>query len=151
MIKKLMMVLAFLCLSLPTFADTKSELSAVMKNYETLHSAFFTYDGGKVELAANELSKTILKISDQKIKKKLEFALKQLTEIKVSNDRKNNNDYFHSVSLALMHVLKAHGGDNKYHGYTCPMVKKKWIQNTEKNSRVMNPYAPEMPHCGEQI
>jgi hypothetical protein len=38
-----------------------------------------------------------------------------------------------------------------YNEYTCPMVKKKWVQNSKKRARVHNPYAPEMPHCGGQV
>ncbi|MCK5882069.1 MAG: DUF3347 domain-containing protein [Bacteriovoracaceae bacterium] len=150
MIKKTFLVALLLLASAFTFADTKSELESVMDNYDQLHSSFFTYNAGKIELSAQKLKKSIAKISDKSISSKLVFASKKLDEMKVTNDKKMNNELLNTVSMALIYILKSHG-EEKYKGHLCPMVKKQWIQNIEKNSRVMNPYAPEMPHCGEQI
>ncbi len=147
MIKKLVLVLFLFA----PFLSYASDLNDVMKNYEQLHSAFFSYDSAKVELQATNLKKSIDQLADKDAKKKLEFASKQLMEIKISKDRMSNNKSFNIVSMALLHVIKNHGDGDKYKGYTCPMVKMQWIQNVEKDSQVMNPYASQMPHCGNRL
>ena len=80
----------------------------------------------------------------------LTFSKTKLDQIKASNDREDNNQNYHLVSMALIHVVKEYDVGSKYNAYSCPMVKKKWLQNSKKISKVHNPYAPEMPHCGSQ-
>ena len=54
------------------------------------------------------------------------------------------------VSSALAHVLSKYDLGSDYNVYYCPMVRKKWIQNSTKHAGVKNPYAPEMPNCGRK-
>ena len=51
------------------------------------------------------------------------------------------------VSKALVHIVRTYDV-GKYNAYSCPMVKKVWVQNSAKQDGVQNPYAPEMPACG---
>ena len=130
-------------------AAKKSVLSALETN-EALHSSFFKYDAKTVESNAMKLKKAIDAIEDKEVAKLLNFSKTKLSEIKASNDRETNNKNYHLVSMALIHIVNKYDVGSKYNAYSCPMVKKKWVQNSSKMAKVHNPYAPEMPHCGSQ-
>ena len=130
-------------------AAKKSVVSALEAN-EALHSSFFKYDAKAVESNAMKLKKAIDAIEDKEVAKLLNFSKSKLSEIKASNDRETNNKNYHLVSMALIHIINKYDVGSKYNAYSCPMVKKKWVQNSSKMAKVHNPYAPEMPHCGSQ-
>ncbi len=130
-------------------AAKKSVLLALEAN-EALHSSFFEYDAKTVESNAMKLKKAIDAIEDKEVAKLLNFSKSKLSEIKASNDRETNNKNYHLVSMALIHIVNKYDVGSKYNAYSCPMVKKKWVQNSSKMAKVHNPYAPEMPHCGSQ-
>lgn len=128
--------------------ETKQALRDVLEKNEKLHDAFFKYEGKKVEAAAGKVKEAMAKIQDEEIAKKLSFSMKKLDAIKAKNNRKENNQNYHLVSMALIHLVNTYDLGEEYQAYSCPMVQKKWVQNTEKKEKVHNPYAPGMPHCG---
>lgn len=128
--------------------QTKKNLRAVLKANENLHNAFFNYEGEKVEKAAKNLKAAMEEVKDPKIAKLLVFSKKKLGEIEASAKREANNQNYHLVSMALIHLVNTYDLGEEYKAYSCPMVQKKWIQNTAKKEKVHNPYAPSMPHCG---
>lgn len=130
----------------------KGELTEVFKTNEQLHQAFFNYEKQKSEIPkiANQLQNSIEKISDPEIKKLLKFSQEKLKEMTADSSKSENNQRYHLVSMALIHILDSYNLGSSYNAYSCPMVKKKWIQNSKKMAKVHNPYAPEMPHCGSQ-
>lgn len=130
-------------------AAKKSVISALEAN-EALHSSFFKYDAKAVESNAMKLKKAIDAIEDKEVAKLLNFSKTKLSEIKASNDRETNNKNYHLVSMALIHIVNKYDVGSRYNAYSCPMVKKKWVQNSSKMAKVHNPYAPNMPHCGSQ-
>ena len=130
-------------------AAKKSIVLALEAN-EALHSSFFKYDAKAVESNAMKLKKAIDAIEDKEVAKLLDFSKGKLNEIKASNDREANNKNYHLVSMALIHIVNKYDVGSKYNAYSCPMVKKKWVQNSSKMAKVHNPYAPNMPHCGSQ-
>ena len=131
-------------------AKTQKEIVSVLESNEKLHSSFFEYDEAQVEANANEMIKKIQGITDNKISKLLAYSKKNLGDIKSSKTKKENNQSYHQVSMALIYIVNKYNVGNKYNAYSCPMVKKKWLQNSQKMAKVHNPYAPEMPHCGSQ-
>ena len=130
--------------------QTQKQIIAILEANEKLHGAFFEYDGKKVEAEANNVNSAISKLTDEKIGKLLKFSQTKLGEIKASSDRDKNNQNYHLVSMALIHIVNKYDVGPKYNAYSCPMVKKKWVQNSNKMDKVHNPYAPEMPHCGSK-
>lgn len=128
--------------------DEKKQVLAVFEANEKLHQSFFKYDAKKVEEEAKNVAKAIDAIKNDEVKKLLTFSKGKLGEITSGSDRDKNNENYHLFSMAAIHVLKTYDIGKTYNGYGCPMVKKKWVQNSEKVSKVYNPYAPEMPHCG---
>lgn len=154
--KGFIIMLSAMCISLSVSAKEKENLSKkvrkevvqVFKVNESLHSAFFKYDKEKVVKKAKKLSQAIDAISEPKVKKLLTFSQKKLGEITATASRKKNNENYHLVSMALIHVLNKFDLGEEYGAYSCPMVKKKWVQNKKVKKKVHNPYAPKMPHCG---
>ncbi len=129
---------------------TKKSVVSVFEANEALHSSFFNYDAKKVETNAKKLKKAIESIEDNEITKLLSFSRTKLSEIKATADRESNNKNYNLVSMALIHIVNKYDVGSKYNAYSCPMVKKKWVQNSSKMAKVHNPYAPNMPHCGSQ-
>ena len=130
--------------------SVKSELISVLQANEKLHMAFFKSDYKKAEYESKNVISAIDKISDANIKSMLKFAQTKLSQIKSNQDKKVNNKSYHIVSSALIFLLNKYDLGSGYNAYSCPMVKMKWIQNSKKINKVHNPYANEMPHCGEK-
>ena len=130
-------------------SDQKSVLN-LLKINESLHEHFFDYKAELVEEDAKRLAQAIAKIERKEIKELLKESEVELKKIKASTDREENNISYHKASLGLVKLLEEYNPGKKYNSYSCPMVKKKWVQNSETKLRVHNPYAPEMPHCGQR-
>lgn len=130
--------------------ESKSSLIKVLKANEALHLSFFTYDSNLVEKNAKILNDAISEVKDKEIIKLLAFSKKKLSQIKSTSDREANNKNYNIVSMALIYIINKYDVGSQYNAYSCSMVKKKWVQNSEKIAKVHNPYAPEMPHCGSK-
>jgi hypothetical protein len=141
-----------------SFAKTRSKLNSkiqsevvnVLEANEALHASFFTYSSKDVQKNAELVIKAINKVSKSTISKKMTFAKTKLKEIKSKNMRKINNESYAIASAAFVHIVNTYDVGPKYNSYSCPMVNKKWVQNSKKKLRTHNPYAPEMPHCGQR-
>ena len=129
----------------------KKEVLDALSANEMLHASFFKYKGNEVESNAKKLNEKISKITHKDISKLLTFANTKLLTITADNKRAVNNESYHIVSMVLINVINTYNLGEKYKAYLCPMVKKKWVQNTSKGDKVNNPYAPYMPHCGSKI
>ncbi|EQC42933.1 PF11827 family protein [Bacteriovorax sp. BSW11_IV] len=156
--KKLLTVIT-LGLSLISFAGprkaldeaTKSQLIKVLEKNEALHASFFEYKGEEVEKNAKELINAISEVKNEEVAKLLKFSSEKLATLTKDEDRQKNNDTYGLFSAALVHVVNTYDVGEGYNAYQCPMVKKKWVQNSKKMNKVHNPYAPEMPNCGGKI
>jgi predicted RNA-binding Zn-ribbon protein involved in translation (DUF1610 family) len=134
----------------PLDEKSKNEVISLYAANEKLFDAFFEYDSKKIEAEAKNLIQAIDKISHKEIKKLLEFSKTKLLELKKDNEQKRNNHNYNLISMAMIHVLSKYDLGDTYNAYYCPMVKKKWIQNSKKVKKVSNPYDSRMPHCGSQ-
>jgi hypothetical protein len=153
-------IILLLLITLSTFSLAKErislnskiqkEVSKVLEINENLHQSFFSYKGEAVEKLSTEMGQAIEKITDPKIKKLLSFSRLKLNLIKAKSKRKENDQNYHLVSMALIHIVNTYDVGEKYNAYSCPMVKKKWVQNSKKLNKVHNPYAPKMAHCGSK-
>jgi hypothetical protein len=132
-------------------AKLKKEVLKVLDKNETLHAAFFKYDGVSVEKNAKLVISEINNITHKEFIKLLAFSKARLQSITAKRDREENNKSYHMFSMALIYIMNTYDLGEKYHGYRCPTVRKQWVQNVKKQTKVHNPYAPSMPHCGEQI
>ncbi|EQC45407.1 DUF3347 domain-containing protein [Bacteriovorax sp. Seq25_V] len=128
----------------------KDELVKIYEVNEKLYDSFFDYNGKEVSKRALELKDAIEKISDEKIKNLLKFSADKLSTMTADRTEELNQQDYNIVSMALIHVNSKYDFGKKYNAYSCPMVKKKWLQNTEKDSNVKNPYAAMMRGCGSK-
>lgn len=125
------------------------EVLVSLEQNEVLHSSFFEYDAKAVEQNALLLSKVIKKITHKEISKMLKFSLTKLALITSKAKRDENNNNYHLFSMAMIYIVNKYEV-GRYNSFSCPMVKKKWIQNSAKTKGVRNPYAPEMKRCGSK-
>lgn len=126
----------------------KKEVRAMLEANEGLHASFFEYDGEKIEKNAKKLSAKIDDISDDSIRQILKFSQEQLAKMSAESEREKNDQKYHVVSMALIHLVNTYNVGEGYNAYSCPMVEKKWVQNSKKMDRVHNPFHPGMKHCG---
>ena len=131
--------------------QTKLEIINVLKVNENLHASFFKYNAKEVEKKAKELVTAIDKINNPQVKQLLNYSKAQAGKINSTMDRKQNDRIYNIVSMSLTHLIIKYDLGKDYNVYSCPMVKMKWIQNSKKMAKVHNPYAPNMPHCGERL
>lgn len=132
--------------------SVQKELIEVFTINEELHNAFFDYDKQieRIPKIAEGLRLKIGEISDESIRKLLVYSQGQLKEMNSKDSKAKNNQRYHLVSMALIHILNSYDIGSDYNAYSCPMVKKKWVQNSKKIAKVHNPYDATMPHCGSQ-
>ncbi|MBH47255.1 MAG: hypothetical protein CME71_03695 [Halobacteriovorax sp.] len=156
MFKKLLILSAIL-LGMNAFAARaplepalKKEVAEVLNANEELHAAFFEYSNENVQKAAALVAKKIMAIKDKEISKLLKVSHDKLMEMTKSTDEKANKEAFYVVSLGLANIIRKYDVGGKWNVYSCPMVKKSWVQDSAKNDNVRNPYAPEMPGCGSK-
>ena len=128
----------------------KRQLIKMLSDNESLHNSFYKYNAKKVEKHAKKVADSLSKVTDPEIVKLMAFAKTKLAEIEEKSPRESNDQNYHLFSMALIHVINSYDVGSKYNAYSCPMVKKKWVQNSKKMAKVHNPYAPNMPHCGAQ-
>ena len=128
--------------------QTKSQLLAAYAQNEKLHAAFFTHDAKLVQKNALALRDLLSKLTDKKLKKHFKRTLVQLEKMSKAQDQEKNNHQYNLVSKKLVEVIEVYDLGSVYNVYSCPMVKKVWVQNSTKMDKVHNPYASYMPHCG---
>lgn len=143
--------------SLNTFAKRKDlkpsekiQLIKVLEENEKLHAAFFDYSQEKVIKEARALEAVVDKVGDKELSTVMAKVKNGLKKISKNSSREENNEAYALVSANLVYIVNTYELGDKYNSYSCPMVKKKWIQNSKKMKRVHNPYAPGMPHCGQR-
>lgn len=131
-------------------ADVKAQVQAVLSAGDKLHESFFEYDGAAVEKAAKVVSEKIDAIKSEEISKLLKVTKEKLASITKSSSEEGNKENYYIVSLGLGNIINKYDVGGKWNIYSCPMVKKKWIQDSSKVSVVQNPYAAGMPNCGSK-
>jgi len=136
-----------------TLSETeKKELLNILKANESLHNSFYKRNYKNAEQAAKNVINAIDKVSNPQIQNKLKFTREKLAQISSSKSKKENNQNYHLISMALMHLINTYDLGSTYNGYYCPMEKKKWIQNSKKHMMVQNPFASDtMPACGTMV
>ncbi len=153
MIKKI--ILITICLaSLSVWARTElkpevqAQVQEVLKAADKLHASFFEYDAKKVESEAKTVIAKIDQLKDPELTKLLKVTKEKLALLGPAQNEEANKENFYIVSLGLGNIINKYDVGGKWNVYSCPMVKKKWIQDSSKVDDVQNPYAASMPNCG---
>lgn len=155
MIKKILITLTVL-LAFNSWAriemkpEVQKQVQSILKAGDKLHESFFEYDASAVEKAAKDVAQKISELKDPELAKLLKVTKEKLEEIGKEKSESVNKENFYIVSLGLGNVVNKYEVGGKWNIYSCPMVKKKWIQDSSKVSDVQNPYASGMPNCGSK-
>lgn len=142
--------------SMPLFAREKLEkkemanIESVLQANEELRLSFFDYKMADVETAASKMIKQIKQVKHPELTKLLAYPVKKLETIKAEATEDANKEAFGVISLGLANIVRKYDVGGKWNVYSCPMVKKSWIQDSAKVDDVQNPYAASMPNCGRK-
>lgn len=128
----------------------KKQVTSFLEENENLHRAFFDYNESKIKNVASKMAKMAKKIGMSPVKRPIVLMGNDLSKMNKASTRKNLNELYAGFSTKLAAIIKKYDVGANYNIYSCPMVKKTWIQDSSKRKRVHNPYAPEMPHCGQR-
>ncbi len=154
---KLILSLSLLFSGIVCFAGTRLELAAADKAQvlEVLgkHDALFNFliknDYKGAEGAALAL-KSALDKSTSLVLKAAKAQSASLAQIKGSLDGEKNLAFYEKVSDPLVAVVKGYNVGAGHNIFSCPMVKKSWVQNVTQHKEVRNIYATSMLECGTQ-
>jgi hypothetical protein len=122
----------------------------VLNQNELLFDSFFSYSGAAIESHSMNLIKSINSMPNSQIKSEFIKSIPHLSKLKKSNSKEANNNYYNQASLIFIKIINTYDVGPHFNAYTCPMVNKRWVQNTKESNQVKNPYADYMPHCGGQ-
>ncbi len=130
--------------------EVQQKVQSILSANDKLHASFFEYDATAVEKAAKEVAQKIEELKDPELSKLLKVTKEKLELIGQSKSEETNKENFYIVSLGLGNIINKYNVGGKWNVYSCPMVKKKWIQDSSKVDDVQNPYASSMPNCGSK-
>lgn len=128
----------------------QAEATQILEANDKLFDSFFTYSGKRIEKNSKSLISVINKMSSSDIKKEFKKSFPFLKKLSAKNKKALNNDLYNKASLNFINIINRYDVGPNYNAYTCPMVNKRWVQNTKISNKVKNPYADYMPHCGGQ-
>ncbi|MBA2404060.1 MAG: DUF3347 domain-containing protein [Bdellovibrionales bacterium] len=148
-------LLCLLLLSTSAFARQKvapqdqKVLTEVLTKNDALFNAFLKKDAAKIEKEAKELAVLVEK-SKSPLLKDVKANAKSLNQIKAAKKNEENLVSYEAFLNPLIKVVEANEAPKNFNVFSCPMVKKAWLQNIEVNKDVRNVYAMEMLECGTQ-
>jgi len=163
------LLIGILSIVLPVFAQHKHEnhtkhaevkrqvlpskdrfvLLEVLAMNDLLFNSFLKKDQGLIEKNAKELS-VLLASTDSTIVKLVKGKTSILNGIKSSNKNEDNLKAYESFLNPLLALVQQYDVGGKYNIFSCPMVKKSWIQDLKTNKDVRNVFAIDMLECGSQ-
>jgi hypothetical protein len=133
----------------PIEGKDKSAVLEVLAKNELLFNAFLKKDSALIEKHAKELQGYIGR-THAPLLKNVKLNISKLSSIKSSNTNEDNLKAYEAFLNPLIKVVREYDVGRKYNVFSCPMVKKSWLQNTDLNKEVKNIYAIDMLECGSQ-
>lgn len=127
----------------------KPVLSEILAKNDLLFNSFLKKDKDLIEKHAKELS-VLVSTADSSIVKQVKAKVSSLNSIKSSNTNEDNLKAYESFLNPLISLVQQYDVGGKYNVFSCPMVKKSWIQDLKTNKDVRNVYAMDMLECGSQ-
>lgn len=130
--------------------DVKSQLREVYRRNDKLYQLFMQERYDQVEGQAKQVARAIEKIENPDVTQLLDFTKKNLRDLDGELEVEVLQEAYSMISTALIHVLKTYDIGPGFNAYYCPMVKKRWVQNSMEVTQVQNPYDKTMRKCGDQ-
>jgi len=123
----------------------------VLEKNESLHHSFFSYNAKAVEDATKELLKFSITNKEKALDSDLLKVRESLEKISAKQTQEENKKQYGLANIYFVKIINKYDLGEKYQAYYCPMVRKKWVQNTQKGVDVQNPYDASMPDCGGRL
>ncbi len=133
----------------PLKAAEKTAVTSILDKNDELFNAFLKKDNALVEKKAKALSEAASQ-AKMGILKDIQAQTGKLSTISGSKSHEANMEAYESFLKPLIKFVQTYEVDKKFNIFSCPMVKKSWIQDTSVNKDVQNIYAMEMLECGTQ-
>lgn len=127
----------------------KGQIVEVLVKNDLLFNAFLKKDVSVIEKMAKDLH-AYVSMSKNPLLEEVKAEVWNLASIKSSNLNEQNLKAYESFLKPLIKVVQSKDIGGKFNVFSCPMVKKSWIQNVEINKGVKNLYTMEMLECGSQ-
>lgn len=133
----------------PISSKDKSILSEILAKNDLLFNSFLKEDKDLTEKYAKELS-VLVTTADSLIIKEVKAEVSSLSKIKSSIKNEKNLESYELFLKPLISLVQKFDVGAKYNVFTCPMVKKSWLQDVRVNKEVKNVFASYMLECGNQ-
>lgn len=130
--------------------QVQGQLRGVYRSNSELYQLFVDENYEEVKKQAEKVAQSIEKIENEDVAQLLDFTKKNLRDLGGDLDVDVLQEAYSMISTALIHVLKTYDIGPGYNAYYCPMVEKRWIQNSLKVTQIQNPYDKSMRQCGDQ-
>lgn len=130
-------------------ASEKAAMTNILNKNDELFNAFLKKDNALIEKTAKALAVVTSQYKMASFKD-IHAEASKLSSIKASKSREANLDIYEAFLQPLIKFVQTYEVDKKFNVFSCPMVKKAWLQDTSVNKDVRNVYAMEMLECGTQ-
>lgn len=127
----------------------KKFLTDALKINDQLFNALLAKDTKLIEKKSQEIS-DLFQGNKEAIYKELTSQAGNLKKIKSSTKQEDALKAYEEFLKPLIKVVQEYDIENSYNVFSCPMVKKSWIQDVRVNKGVKNVFAPYMLECGTQ-
>lgn len=127
----------------------KDIVSKVLSANDNLFNAFLNKDSNLISQKTNDIM-VLVESSNSVILKDVKSKIIELKKIKATNTHADSLKAYEGFSDSLIQVVQKYDVGSHYNIFSCPMVKKSWIQDVRVNKNVRNVYAMEMLECGTQ-
>lgn len=133
----------------PLGEKDKKILTDALKINDQLFNALLAKDTKLIEKKSQEIS-DLFQGNKEAIYKELTSKAGNLKKIKSSTKQEDALKAYEEFLKPLIKVVQEYDIENSYNVFSCPMVKKSWIQDVRVNKGVKNVFAPYMLECGTQ-
>lgn len=127
----------------------KKTISDALTINDQLFNALLAKDAKLIEKKSQEIS-ALLQGNKDAVFKELALKASNLKTIKSSTKQEDALKTYEEFLKPLIKVVQEYDLGNSYNVFSCPMVKKSWIQDVRVNKGVKNVFAPYMLECGTQ-
>lgn len=127
----------------------KKIISDALTINDQLFNALLAKDAKLIEKKSQEIS-ALFQGNKDAIFKELAPKASHLKTIKGSTKQEDALKAYEEFLKPLIKVVQEYDLESSYNVFSCPMVKKSWIQDVRVNKGVKNVFAPYMLECGTQ-
>ncbi len=123
-------------------------LTTLLKANDAIHTAFIKNDEPGFKTALAGLDKVLGEARVDELKQFVTESKSASAKLVSAANFDEKRKLYGDVVKPIVAMLQKYGPIESYRVFTCPMVKKDWIQDTKIASKVQNPYEPKMVDCG---